>query len=453
MTWNDIEAKLKRGRDTAKHATRQSGRTGKLNDDGTIHRNPIDGLPPNRIWVRLGATKANPAGRGQVAVWNIGTNAVSTTVADAPVEVDFNRAGELKIVDSDDEAADAFLGSAAPAAYNGPAKPPELSRDPFPARNILDFRPRLDASGGLWLWVEAGYYGENYWPGGRIDLSGELPATSNRKAWVGVGYDPATNALVAVTGPERSLAYTMLKSEAAALAFGTGVEPIAAVPLTDTSTSFTNTDIEDLRRWLGGSSGSGSGLTIEEVDGTPSGTPDTLKFPNGTLTDNGDGSFTYTPSGGGGGGSGDYILIRDEQASGTDGGTFTAGSFVTRVLNTIVHDSGGHAAVASNQITLAAGTYRYRVRCPGFRCNVHRAQLYCVTDAAEVLTGESAYSGNGGDYAVTTAEVSGEFTIAVSTVYEVRHRCGVTRATNGLGVASGFAGVIEAYAQIELWRT
>lgn len=45
----------------------------------------------------------------------------------------------------------------------------------------------------------------------------------------------------------------------------------------------------------------GSALTIEEVDGAPTGTPDTLKFPNGTLTDNGDGSFTYTDAGGGGG--------------------------------------------------------------------------------------------------------------------------------------------------------
>ena len=35
-------------------------------------------------------------------------------------------------------------------------------------------------------------------------------------------------------------------------------------------------------------------LTIQDVDGTPSGTPDTLKFTNGTVTDNGDGSFTVT---------------------------------------------------------------------------------------------------------------------------------------------------------------
>jgi hypothetical protein len=41
-------------------------------------------------------------------------------------------------------------------------------------------------------------------------------------------------------------------------------------------------------------------LTIQEVDGTPTGSFGTLKLPNGTLTDNGDGSVTYTPAGTGG---------------------------------------------------------------------------------------------------------------------------------------------------------
>lgn len=43
----------------------------------------------------------------------------------------------------------------------------------------------------------------------------------------------------------------------------------------------------------------GGSLTIQEVDGTPSGTPSILKMPNGSLTDNGDGSFTFAASGSG----------------------------------------------------------------------------------------------------------------------------------------------------------
>lgn len=49
------------------------------------------------------------------------------------------------------------------------------------------------------------------------------------------------------------------------------------------------------------SGGSASALIVTEVDGAPSGTPSTLKFSNGSVTDNGDGSFTVTTGAGGGG--------------------------------------------------------------------------------------------------------------------------------------------------------
>lgn len=46
---------------------------------------------------------------------------------------------------------------------------------------------------------------------------------------------------------------------------------------------------------------SGGSLTIQEVDGSPTGTFTTLKVSNGTLTDNGDGSATVSTGGGGSG--------------------------------------------------------------------------------------------------------------------------------------------------------
>jgi hypothetical protein len=47
--------------------------------------------------------------------------------------------------------------------------------------------------------------------------------------------------------------------------------------------------------------GGGSSLTVAEIDGTPSGTPTTLQFPNGTVSDQGSGVYRYTPAAGGGG--------------------------------------------------------------------------------------------------------------------------------------------------------
>lgn len=63
---------------------------------------------------------------------------------------------------------------------------------------------------------------------------------------------------------------------------------------------------------------SGSSLTVEEEDGTPSVSTTTLKFPNGTLTDNGGGSVSYAPSGGGSS-TPSFALIKTASVSVTSG--------------------------------------------------------------------------------------------------------------------------------------
>ena len=153
---------------------------------------------------------------------------------------------------------------------------------------------------------------------------------------------------------------------------------------------------------------------------------------------------------GGGGGAEDYILIRDEKASGIIGGTFTAGAWQTRDLNTEVHDDGGHASVASNQITLAAGTYRFGAHAPGVSVNFHKLRLYNITDAATIEIGTS-------DRSTTSAAnsnksfIEGEFTIDASKVIELQHRCSTTANNIGFGFDATL-GVNEVYAVIEFWK-
>lgn len=80
--------------------------------------------------------------------------------------------------------------------------------------------------------------------------------------------------------------------------------------------------------WEGVSAAAATSLTIAELDGAPSGTPGTLKFPNGTLTDNGDGSYTYTPAVGGGSWN-DRVVTRQDAANTDDdefNGTETTGT-------------------------------------------------------------------------------------------------------------------------------
>lgn len=147
----------------------------------------------------------------------------------------------------------------------------------------------------------------------------------------------------------------------------------------------------------------------------------------------------------------DYILLRNEQAARTNGGTFTAGAWRTRVINTEVLDAGGHCSLATNQITLAAGTYRCRIEAPAYFCNRHKAILYNISDSAMELVGTTEYSGRGADATMSTSKILGEFTIATSKIFEVRHYGEVTEATYGFGVASNMS-MIEIYVVAEFWK-
>lgn len=173
--------------------------------------------------------------------------------------------------------------------------------------------------------------------------------------------------------------------------------------------------------------------------------PPTLYRDNGSTWDD------IADLGGGGGGSSlDYILIEDQKTSGTDGGTFTSGAWRTRDLNTEVADAGNHASVGSNQITLAAGTYRCRASAPVYMVGGHMIRLRDITNSATLISGVSSYSPGTGDPPVVRAELQGRFTIAGSTTIELQHQCVSTKATNGFGGATGFTVPHETYSFVEL---
>lgn len=143
----------------------------------------------------------------------------------------------------------------------------------------------------------------------------------------------------------------------------------------------------------------------------------------------------------------DYILIVDQKAQGTYGGTSAAG-VQTRDLNTELVDTGNRATVASNQITLVPGTYRYRVQCPAAVGGQHACWLFNVSTGA-IVPGASpvSYHSAGG----SAAESIGQFTIAATTVFEARHWIAAAYATSGLGVAGDIPGKPEQYTTVELW--
>ncbi|MBC7821604.1 MAG: hypothetical protein IAG10_32360, partial [Planctomycetaceae bacterium] len=140
-------------------------------------------------------------------------------------------------------------------------------------------------------------------------------------------------------------------------------------------------------------------------------------------------------------------VIREEQVSGTNGGTFTSGADQVRVLNAEQSDLDSIVSIASNRFTLAAGTWLIRWRAPAYAVGAHQSFLYNFTDTAEVARGSSEFA-SAANVVQNTSAGSAVVTIAGSKAFEIRHRCQVTSATYGLGNAASFG--TEVYTQVEI---
>jgi len=141
-----------------------------------------------------------------------------------------------------------------------------------------------------------------------------------------------------------------------------------------------------------------------------------------------------------------YILIRDEKSSGTDGGTFTSGDWRTRDLNTIVNDDTGAVILSSDQFVLPAGTYRFRGVAPSYRPNRNQTRLQNITDGTTTLLGGSQHHNTPADV-VGLSWTIGQFTISASKTFEFQHR-GTTTVVGGFGIAGSFG--TEVYATVEI---
>ena len=146
-----------------------------------------------------------------------------------------------------------------------------------------------------------------------------------------------------------------------------------------------------------------------------------------------------------------YAIFNETQAAATNGGTFTAGSYVKRVLNTTLINTISGCSIASSVITLPAGTYNVYGFAPGYKVAVHKLRVQNTTASTTIAQGVNAYSASGGDYAQTHSFVNTTFTLTGSTTIELQHRAQTTQAANGLGVDGGATGD-EIYAQIVLTK-
>jgi len=144
------------------------------------------------------------------------------------------------------------------------------------------------------------------------------------------------------------------------------------------------------------------------------------------------------------------IILQDQKTSGTAGGNFVSGAWRQRTLNTSVRNVIAGASLASNQLTLPAGTYYAEWRAPGYSVRQHQTRLYNATDSTVLAYGTSEANFPAAP-ANTWSSGGFVFTIASSKAIEIDHQCSSTENTDGFGVACGF-GNTEIFTELRIWK-
>lgn len=123
------------------------------------------------------------------------------------------------------------------------------------------------------------------------------------------------------------------------------------------------------------------------------------------------------------------------KASGTGGGTATAGSRQTYPLNaTILNEIVGASLIAAGgdqfKVNLPIGTYEVDAAAQFFITDASRLFIFNQTAAADVtaFSGAQGIASNPG-----SAILSGKFTLTVASIVILQYRVQTTRATDGLG--------------------
>lgn len=151
-----------------------------------------------------------------------------------------------------------------------------------------------------------------------------------------------------------------------------------------------------------------------------------------------------------------FAVIEEQQAQNTAGGTSTATTWTTRVLNTEVVDASGIVSIGSNLFTPIAGTYKIHAESPfnpPTATTVVRIRLYNNTAGTEVIRSTNFF------LSVTTAAGGGTamldyiFTANGTDAYAIQYYITAGKATNGLGVAINETSAVERYTRVVLELT
>ena len=138
-----------------------------------------------------------------------------------------------------------------------------------------------------------------------------------------------------------------------------------------------------------------------------------------------------------------FLHVREEQPPLTGGMPSVVG-LNTRVLNTVVTNTINGASLASNIITLPAGTYEIDATAP---CQGNGASHKLVINNITDNTNMVGVSGNTNNN--ERSRVVGRFTITSTKTFRLDHYVSVAGTLGASGVGLGF---IEVLAEAQIWR-
>jgi hypothetical protein len=146
------------------------------------------------------------------------------------------------------------------------------------------------------------------------------------------------------------------------------------------------------------------------------------------------------------------LHIRDEKASGADGGSSTATAWTKHTLDDVKINEIAGASQSSSVVTLPTGTYFLAAWCTAHRSGGVKIRWRNTADNVTAVVGNSAYDNNGGQYAQSYPQLFGRFTVAGGPkTFELQYWVAVGLATTGLGNAVG-SGEVEIYADAMIWK-
>lgn len=134
------------------------------------------------------------------------------------------------------------------------------------------------------------------------------------------------------------------------------------------------------------------------------------------------------------------MAVREEQTSGTNGGTpGSTGTWLTRVLNTVLANNIDGASLSSNLITLPAGSYWFDISAPCYRGNTHRIRLYNTTSSTVVAYGTAEFASTDSNAPQQTRSLlSVPVTLSAPSVFRLEHRvANVISAQFGVAASDG----------------